>query len=86
MAGLWKVVEYDRRSSRTIKRWSFQNYGEAEEFRRKREEFYRVIGLDKKRALTDALPEIAREEIELLRKIIQSPQLLEQVKRSFKLL
>ena len=86
LAGVWRVAEYNRRSSRTIKLWRFESYAEADEFRRRREEFYRIIGLEKTRALTDAYPEIAREEIELFAKIIQSPRLLQHVKRAFNLL
>jgi hypothetical protein len=36
--GLWKILEYERGSD-VIKVWRFQNYNEADEFRRKREEF-----------------------------------------------
>ncbi len=77
----WNVLEYVRGSSREIKAWNFSTFAEAEEFRRSREEFYRTIGLDKERSLTNPSPEVSKEEIELLERIMQDPKFLESVKR-----
>ena len=80
--GLWKILEYDRGSDVT-KVWRFQSYNEADDFRRKREELYGIIGLDKQRVLSKALPEISRAEIELFKKILQTPELLDRAMRTF---
>jgi hypothetical protein len=69
-----------------IQIWRLQNYNEPDEFCRKREEFYGVIGLDKRRVLSKVLPEISRAEIELFRKILQTPDLPDRAMRTFKLL
>ena len=70
--GLWKILEYER-GSEVVKVWRFQSYNEADDFRRKREEFYGIIGLDKRMVLSKALPEISGAEIELFRRILQTP-------------
>jgi hypothetical protein len=76
-------MEYERSSARWIKLWRFQDFFEAEEFRRRREEFYRTIGLDKERGFTRALPEISKGEIDMFNEIIQNPDLLYHVMRIF---
>ena len=85
LSGLWKVLEYEHPSSRIVKVWQFRDYNEANEFREKREEFYRITGLDQSRALSEVLPEIAPEEIELFAKIIENPHLLRHVMRTFEI-
>ena len=67
-----------------MKAWRFQNYEEAEEFRKKRKELYRSIGLDRERTLTEPLPEISGGEFDLFMKILQTPELLDHVRRTFK--
>jgi hypothetical protein len=81
--GKWVVLEYEHPSARKIRLWSFQSFGEAEEFRLKREELYRMIGLDKKRRLTHAFPEISRAEMELFEEILGNPELLRKVRHQF---
>jgi len=81
--GKWVVLEYERPSARKIKLWSFQSFSEAEEFRLKRKELYRMIGLDKRRRLTRAFPEISRAEMELFEEIVGNPKLLRRVKNEF---
>jgi hypothetical protein len=63
--------------------WSFRSFSEAEEFRLKRGEFYRSIGLDRKRGLTPPSPEISREEMEMFEEIVENPKLLRRVRRQF---
>ena len=77
----WNVLEYDRTSSREIRSWTFQTFAEADDFLRKRQEFYKAIGLDKERSFTTPSPEVSQEEIELLEKIMNDPELLESIKR-----
>jgi arsenate reductase-like glutaredoxin family protein len=77
----WNVLEYDRTSSQEIRSWTFQTFAEADDFLRKRQEFYKAIGLDKERSFTTPSPEVSQEEIELLEKIMNDPELLESIKR-----
>jgi len=77
----WNVLEYDRTSSQEIRSWTFPSFAEADDFRRNRQEFYKSIGLDKQRSLTTPSPEVSQEEIELLKKIMNDPELLEGIKR-----
>ena len=80
--GEWIVLEYERSSHREI-RWSFRSFSEAEEFRFKRKEFYRIIGLEKKRALAPALPEISETEMELFERILENPEWLSRIMHQF---
>ncbi|HYW00378.1 MAG TPA: hypothetical protein VE862_02850 [Candidatus Acidoferrum sp.] len=82
--GLWKVLEYEHSTAR-IKVWRFRGFNEAEQFRRDREELYVRLGLDAERGFSKAQPEISKYEIDLFRKIVESPELLAQVLRSFNL-
>jgi len=77
----WNVLEYDRTSSQEIRSWTFPTFAEADDFLRKRREFYKSIGLDKERSFTTPSPEVSQEEIELLEKIMNDPELLESIKR-----
>jgi hypothetical protein len=77
----WNVLEYDRTSSQEIRSWTFPTFAEADAFRRNRQEFYKSIGLDKERTFTTPSPEVSQEEIELLEKIMNDPELLESIKR-----
>ena len=81
--GEWVVLEYERSSHRRIQLWSFQSFSEAEEFRLKRKEFYRIIGLEKKRVLAPALPSISRAEMELFERILTTPEWLNRIMRQF---
>jgi hypothetical protein len=81
--GEWLVVEYQRSSHRKVKSWSFPSFNDAEVFRIKREEFYRTIGLEKKRAFTHAMPKISEAEIELFQRIIENPEWMSLVIRQF---
>jgi hypothetical protein len=81
--GKWVVLEYARPSARKIMLWSFRSFNEAVEFRLKREEFYRNIGLDRKRGLTPPSPKISREEMEMFEEIVEDPELLRRVRRQF---
>lgn len=83
--GLWKVVEYERSTNRTIKVWRFQNFSEADAFRQRREELYGMIGLSPEHALSQTLPEISKSEVDLFKKIVENPELLNHVMRSFNL-
>ena len=83
--GLWKVVEYERSTNRTIKVWRFQNFSEADAFRQRREELYVMVGLSSEHGLSKALPEISKSEVDLFRKIVENPKLLDHVMRSFNL-
>jgi len=77
----WNVLEIDRASSQEVKSWTFPTFAEAEHFRLNRQEFYKSIGLDQERSFTTPSPEVSQEEIELLEKIINDPELLESIKR-----
>jgi len=77
----WNVLEYDSTSSQEIRSWTFPTFAEADDFRRNRQEFYKSIGLDKERSFTTPSPEVSQEEIELLEKIMNDPELLESIKR-----
>jgi hypothetical protein len=79
----WAVIEYERSSRRRIKLWSFPSFSDAQLFRVKREEFYRTIRLEKKRALTQALPQISDAEMELFEKIIENPEWMSLITRRF---
>ena len=81
--GEWTVLEYERSSHREIRLWSFQSFREAEEFRFKRKEFYRIIGLEKKRVLAPALPDISETEMELFERILEDPEWLSQIMHQF---
>ena len=81
--GEWVVVEYQRSSRRKVKLWSFPSFKDAEVFRIKREEFYRTIGLEKKRAFTRAMPKISDAEIELFQKIVENPEWMRLVIHQF---
>ena len=81
--GEWVVLEYERSSHRKIRLWSFQSFSEAEEFRLKRKEFYRIIGLEKKWVLAPALPNISRAEMELFERIIEKPEWLSRIMHQF---
>ena len=81
--GLWKILEYERGSD-AIKVWRFQNYVQAKEFQSKREEFYDIIGQGAPRVLSNPLPEISSAEIELFKKILQTPEFLDHAMRTFK--
>jgi hypothetical protein len=81
--GEWVVLEFKRSSARKIRLWSFRSFSEAEEFRLKRKEFYRMIGLVKERGLTPASPKISRSEMELFETIIGSRQLLRGIMHEF---
>jgi len=59
----------------------FPTFAEADDFLRKRQEFYKSIGLDKERSFTTPSPEVSQAEIELLEKIMNDPELLESIKR-----
>ena len=83
--GLWKVIEYKRSTNRTIKVWRFQNFSEADAFRQRREELYGMIGLSAEHGLSKALPEISKSEVDLFKKIMETPELLDHVMRSFNL-
>ena len=83
--GLWKVVEFERSTNRTIKVWRFQNFIEADTFRQRREELYVIVGLNAEHGLSNALPEISKSEVDLFRKIVDNPELLDHVMRSFNL-
>ena len=83
--GLWKVIEYRRSTNRTIKVWRFQNFSEADAFRQRREELYIMVGLNAEHGLSKALPEISKSEVDLFKKILENPKLLDHVKRSFNL-
>lgn len=72
--GEWVVIEFRRSSGRRVKLWSFPSFNDAEAFRIKREEFYRTIGLEKKRAFTQAMPKISDAEIELFQRIVENPE------------
>ena len=77
----WNVLEYDRTSSQEIRSWTFPTFAEADNFRQNRQEFYKSIGLDKERSFTTPSPEVSQEEIEVLEKIMNDPELLESIKR-----
>lgn len=81
--GEWIVVEYHVSSGRKIKVWAFHSFIDAETFRLKRMEFYRTIGLEKKRHLTPSLPRISAAEMELFERIIQNPKWMGQIRRQF---
>jgi len=81
--GKWVVLEYEHPSARKLISWSFPNFNEAEQFCHEREEFYRSIGLDRKRRLTLPVPEISREEIEMFKEILGNPELLRRVQHKF---
>lgn len=81
--GEWVVPEYERSSRRKIKLWSFQSFSEAEEFRFKRQEFYRIIGLEKKRVLGAALPNISRAEMEIFERILANPKWLSRIMHQY---
>jgi ABC-type glutathione transport system ATPase component len=81
----WKVLEYERSPEMEMKAWRFQTYSEAEEFRKRRQEFYRLVGLDEERTLTKPLPEVSGGELELVKKILQTPEFLDHVRRTFNL-
>jgi len=81
--GEWVVNEYERSTHRKIKSWSFRSFNEADEFRFKREEFYRTIGLDKKRVLAAASPDISNVEMELFERIVTNPDWLNRIMRKF---
>ena len=83
--GLWKVVEYERTTNRTIKVWRFQSFSEADAFRQRREELYGLVGLDTANGLSKALPEISKLEVDVFQKIMENPELLAHVMRSFNL-
>ncbi len=83
--GLWRVVEYERSTAHTIKVWRFENFHEAENFRREREGFYSMIGLDEEHGFTQATPEITKSEIDLFTRIVENPKLLDHIMRSFNL-
>jgi hypothetical protein len=81
--GEWAVIEYERSTRRYIRLWSFQSFTDAETFRRNRQEFYRTIGLEKKRNFTPALPRISRAEMELFESIIESPEMMSHIMAQF---
>jgi hypothetical protein len=81
--GEWLVIEYATASGRKIKSWSFPNFNEAEVFRSERMEFYRTVGLDKKRHLTPALPRISDGEMELFERIIENPEWMRRIRHQF---
>ena len=83
--GLWKVAEYERSTNRTIKIWRFHNFSEADAFRQRREELYALAGLNAENGLSKALPEISKSEVDLFKKIVDNPALLDHVMRSFNL-
>ena len=72
--GEWTIIEYEPSSGRKITVWNFPSFTDAERFRRTRIEFYRSLGVQKKRNLTPALPKISDAEMELFEKIIQDPE------------
>jgi len=77
--GEWTVIEYELSSGHEITMWNFTSFTEAETFRHRRQEFYRTIGLEKKRDLTKALPKISDAEMELFEKIIQNPEWMSRI-------
>ena len=81
--GEWAVIEYQRSSGRRVKLWSFPSFSDAEVFRVKREEFYRTLGLQKKRAFTAALPKISEAEMELFKRIIENPEWMNLIIHQF---
>jgi len=76
----WTVIEYETSSGRKITVWSFPSFADAERFRHMRKEFYRSIGVDRKRGLTPALPKISDAEMELFERIIQNPTWMNRIK------
>jgi hypothetical protein len=83
IVGEWVVIEYKRSSGRRIKLWSFPSFSDAEVFRVKRGEFYRTIGLEKKRTFTPALPRISDAEMELFERIIENPDWMSLIMHQF---
>ena len=81
--GEWAVIEYERSSGRRIRLWTFSSFSDAEVFRVKREEFYRTIGLEKKRNFTPALPKISDTEMKLFERIIENPDWMSRIKHQF---
>jgi hypothetical protein len=81
--GEWAVIEYERSSGRRIRLWSFPSFSDAEVFRVKREEFYRIIGLEKKRNFTPALPKISETEMQLFERIIENPEWMSRITHQF---
>ena len=79
----WVVLEYKRSSARKIRLWSFRSFSEAEEFRLKRREFYRMIGLETERGLSPASPKVSRSEMELFEAILGNPRLLRGIMHQF---
>jgi hypothetical protein len=63
--------------------WSFPSFNDAEVFRLKREEFYRIIGLEKKRSFTPALPKISETEMQLFERIIENPEWMSRITHQF---
>jgi hypothetical protein len=81
--GEWVVLESERSSHRKIRLWSFRSFSEAEEFRFRRKEFYRIIGLEQERILSPALPDISQAEMELFERIVANPEWLSLIMRQF---
>ena len=81
--GLWQVVEYEHFTARTIKVWHFQDFNEADEFRRDRVGLYRSIGLYEESGFTEPSPEISESEMDMFTKIIENPEFLDHVMRTF---
>ena len=81
--GEWIVFEYERSSARRVSTWKFRSFSEAEEFHLKRSEFYKTIGLSKRRRLTPPLPKISRAEMDLFQQIMENPKLLRRAKDQF---
>jgi hypothetical protein len=63
--------------------WNFRNFNDAEQFRIKREEFYRTIGLENERVLAPAVPEISETEMELFERILENPEWLSRIQHQF---
>jgi len=81
--GLWKVVEYEHFTARTIRVWCFQGFNEADQFRRDRVGLYASVGLCEERGFTEPSPEISESEMDMFTKIIENPEFLDHVMRTF---
>jgi hypothetical protein len=46
---------------------------------------YAMFGLDVEHGLSKTLPEISKSEVDLFKKIVENPKLLDHVMRSFNL-
>jgi hypothetical protein len=77
--GEWAVIEYEVSTGLKITMWSFPSFTDAKVFRHMREEFYKCIGVKRKRDLTPPLPRISDAEMELFEKIIQDQEWMSRI-------